>query len=290
MKIEERKERTIDYLREDDPINGQKFMCISFVEPSIDKLSHKESYMFHNFMEHYGHILYIQFCKHHGLKPDSKLNIELDEIYERYTDFKAMKYKEVCEKYEEKFGDESHIRMVKVRGSYPSKAVADMQGKKLRNGDPSFDVFTTEVGKWVPFNPININDIEPEYMEEKMQQLVKTHLEQENKKEELFEERKQKMLEKVKVESKEAVEVLEETDESNKETTNNNKRRKRKDLPPKLKAKLQQQLLDSQIADNCIEIEKIEKTDPVIDDQISIEPLSHSRCIECQCVNCDCDK
>ena len=71
-------EKTIDYLEVDQPINGQQYCCLSFVEPVQDRLAHKESYFFHKFIEHYGHILYLQFCKHHGISPDSKLNIELE--------------------------------------------------------------------------------------------------------------------------------------------------------------------------------------------------------------------
>lgn len=259
-------EEKVDYLTVDPPINGQKFCCISFVEPTVDRLAHKESYIFHKFMEQYGHILYIQFCKHHGLKPDTKMDISLDELYERYTDFKAIKYQELCNEYDEEVDNETHIRAVKVRGSYPSHKVAQMQAKKLRQSDPSFDVFVGQVGYWVPFNPININDVEPEYMEEKMQQLVKTHLDQEQKKDEVFEKRKQDMLEKINVEAKDAVEVLENQDET--EIMKDRRRRKRKELPPKLKEKLQQQLKNSQsmenelvveVPENAIELEQVEE-------------------------------
>jgi hypothetical protein len=245
------KEQEIDYLTVDEPINGQKFCCISFVEPSVDRLAHKESYIFHNFMEQYGHILYIQFCKHHGLKPDSKLNIEMKEVYERYTDFKAIKYAELCKKYDEEIDNETHIRAMKVKGSYPSAAIVG------------------QVGYWVPFNPININDVEPEYLEGEMQQLVKTHLEQEDKKKEVFDKRTETMLQQVKVEGKDAVQILEESDESN---TINAKKRKRKELPPVLKAKLQQQLLDQKIASDCIQIEKVEEhVKQIEDNHIEVE-------------------
>jgi len=253
--MSEIEEKEIDYLTVDEPIQGQKFFCISFVEPSVDRLAHKESYIFHNFMEQYGHILYIQFCKQHGLKPDTSINIELKEIYERYTDFKAIKYKELCLKYDDEINNETHIRALKVRGSYASATIAEAQAKKLRKQEKSFDVFVGQVGYWVPFNPININDVSPEYMEENMQKLVKTHIEQESKKEEVFEKRKKDMLEQVKIDNKKdgVVELIEKSDESNKI----DKTKHKKELPPKLKAKLQQQLLE-QVSENCIEFESEE--------------------------------
>lgn len=276
-------EEKVDYLSVDDSINGQKYCCLSFVEPPIDRLAHKESYIFHNFMKQYGHILYIQFCKHHGLSPDNKLDIKMDELYERYSDFKSMKYKELCEQYSVEIDHETHIRAVKVRGSFPSAKVAEMHAKKLRKQDESFDVFVGQVGYWVPFNPININDVEPEYMEEAMQQLVKTHLEQETKKTEVFEKRKKEMLEKVQVDHKKegAVQVITDPEEEKRM-----KRRKKNQLPPGLKAKLQQQMKGNQSDDNngvslekledCIQLEevkevKVEEKD--LDNHIEIVPV-----------------
>jgi len=278
-------ERNVDYLSVDDPINGQKFCCLSFVEPTTDRLAHKESYIFHKFMEQYGHILYIQFCKHHDLKPDSKLDIKLDELYERYTDFKAMKYKELCEQYSEEIDDETHIRAVKVRGSYPSAQVAQMQAKKLRVSDPTFDVFVGQVGYWVPFNPVNINDVEPEYLEEKMQQLVKSHMDQESKKNEVFEKRKQDMLDKVQVDHKKegAVELL----ETDKKEENKPKRKVMKNkLPPTLKAKLQQQMLANQVPDDCISVEQVDPTPSA--EEVTFEETGRL-CVECHMRECKCE-
>jgi len=94
-----------------------------------------------------------------------------------------------------------------------------------------------------------------------------------------------------------------------------------------LKAKLQQQMLDSQISENCIEIESVgnseineiqvekvekeEKSEPKTDNHISVERKAEpllccgknicvcnqpnlnqnikTRCPECQCTDCNCE-
>ena len=43
-------EKTIDYLKVDVPVPGQSYCCLSFVEPTIDRLAHKESYMMDKFL------------------------------------------------------------------------------------------------------------------------------------------------------------------------------------------------------------------------------------------------
>lgn len=250
----------VDYLEVDKEINGQQFCCLSFVEPTTDRLAHKEAFFFHKFIEHYGHILYIQFCKHHGLKPDASLKIEMEELYDRYADFKAIKYTEVCKEYDTEVNNETHIRAIKVRGSYSSEAAANAQANKLRKSDPSFDVFVGQVGYWVPFNPVNLNDIKPEYMEEKMQELVKAHLDNELKKDELFEQRRSSMMDQIKVETKTEPCVLEEVKEEVKEEEPKHRRKIKKELPPALKTKLQEQMLMFQTNQDAVRDEALAET------------------------------
>ena len=242
--LKEEKEEKVDYLDVDGIVAGQQYCCLSFVEPVVDKLAHKESFIFHKFLGQYSHILYLQFCKLHKIDPTDKLQLDLEDLYERYGDFKAMKYEELCKEYVTEHGDAPHMRMVKVRGSYPSAEIANEKAKGLRLMDANFDVFVGQVGYWIPFNPININDVEPEYIEEGMQSLVKTHLEQERKKEQVFNERKDKMTKQIQEDNAKpsAVQLLEDGDELN----IRKKRRRIQKLPNKVLTKLRQKLKDQQ--------------------------------------------
>lgn len=254
-------ETKIDYLSVDNEISGQKFCCISFCEPSVDKLSHKESYIFNHFVKQFSHILYLQWCKHHKISPDSELEINNQEIYDRYTDFKAIKYKELCEQYQKETNNENHTRIVKVRGSYNSLDEAKAKAKRLRVEDEQFDVFVGQVGAWIPFNPVNINDVSPEYIEEKMQDLVKTHIQQEQHKEEIFNKRKNDMIEQVKVDNKKegAIQLLENTNKKKKVVKNK--------LPDDIKTKLQKRLLESQSKEDNITKEDIETFIDTMDEE-----------------------
>ena len=42
----------IDYLQEDDIINGQQYCCLSFVEPTEEVEKHLEVYIFNQFLKH----------------------------------------------------------------------------------------------------------------------------------------------------------------------------------------------------------------------------------------------
>ena len=42
----------IDYLQEDEIINGQQYCCLSFVEPAEETEKHLEIYIFNQFLKH----------------------------------------------------------------------------------------------------------------------------------------------------------------------------------------------------------------------------------------------
>ena len=105
----------------------------------------------------------------------------------------TVNYTNLMNKYIEKYGNKTCLRGIKVRGSYRTLEQARKRAKQLQQSDRNFNVFVGEVGKWGPFNPININDVSAEYMEEQLNQLVHANTEELSKKEELFHERKQKL-------------------------------------------------------------------------------------------------
>jgi hypothetical protein len=237
----DQEEPKVDYLSEDVAVNGQAYCCVSFVEPSPDRLAHKESYIMDKFLSQYTQILYLQFCKRHELQADAEFAWDNTELYDRYIDFKAIKYEDLKKEYSATIKNETHERVFKVRGSYHDLVSANKKGKQLQKSDPNFNVFTVPVGMWGPFNPVNINDIDPEYMEEQMQTLVKTHLEQEDHKTQVFKERKIAMMKNVKLDHSkpDAMKVLENSDESKRLPL---RKKKTNVLHPDVKAKLQKQL------------------------------------------------
>ena len=114
--------------------------------------------------------------------------------------------------------------------------------------------------------------IEPEYLEEKMQQLVKGHLDNEKLKEDLFEQRRLTMLEQIKIDTKTEKELQEEKNDdvdtnniekSEKSEESKQKRKKRKELPPELKSKLQEQMKMFQCNEDNVRSEHIQSLQEV---------------------------
>lgn len=241
---------TIDYLKVDDPISGQAWCCMSFVEPTVDRLAHKESYMMDKFISQYSQILYLQFCKRHDIKPDGEYKWDLHELYDRYSDFKSIKYKELSNEYDKMVDHETNRRIVKFRGVYPTSDIAQKKAESLREKDPTFHVFVGQVGYWLPFNPVDIDDIDPVYLEQEMQMLVKTHMDQEKEKDKLFDERREEMMKSVKLDNSrsDAIQIIENSDESSKRP------RKVAGLPAGVKEKLQKRMADNQILEEEIPV------------------------------------
>lgn len=85
---------------------------------------------------------------------------------------------------------------LKIRGVFDTKDEADNHAKKLQKLDPHFDIFLTEVGKWLLLPPEleKIDDIR--YQEPYLNELIKGHRESQILAKQLFEQRKTAIMEK----------------------------------------------------------------------------------------------
>lgn len=167
-----------DYLEIDPPIIGQKYFCISFAEPLKDVFEEREFFFFKEFIEPMFDKYHNYFCSHYGITPsvENPPKINYDEIKEDYKTFKVGNYEKLNDTFSSNNNNKTTIRSLKVRGSYNDIDSARDRAKKLQASDPKFNVFVGEVGYWIPFNPVNINDIEPEYLEQEMNELIKSHI------------------------------------------------------------------------------------------------------------------
>ena len=124
------------------------------------------------------------------------------KLFEEYIGFKSVNYPDLIETYINKYGNKTCIRGIKVRGSYKTLEEARTRAKELQINDQSFNVFVGSVGCWCPFNPVNINDVKPEYLNNKLNQIVHNQIEDIDKKAEIFNQRKRKLVNKRKVNKK----------------------------------------------------------------------------------------
>ena len=83
---------------------------------------------------------------------------------------------------------------IKIRGVFEKYDDACDHAKKLQSIDPNFNIYVGEVGKWLPFNP-DVNVIQTsEYLNEGLNDMMKSYHENQDKANLLHEKRKNEML------------------------------------------------------------------------------------------------
>jgi hypothetical protein len=162
-----------DYLEVDDPINGQSYVCLSFVSPE-DIMQNREAFNTAKFLQ----------------SVSKEQDKDFKYFYNLYTDF--------CYKYSDKLqGDfdkendlKTNVRGVKVRGVYQTEQEARRRAKSLQSRDSSFNVFIGPVGYWLPWNPCADKVQDEEFMNEELNNMIKKYKENEINKDKLYEEEK----------------------------------------------------------------------------------------------------
>tara|TARA_B100000900_G_scaffold414007_1_gene439416 strand:+ start:1063 stop:1881 length:819 start_codon:yes stop_codon:yes gene_type:complete len=127
---------TEDYLDIDPPINGQNYVCLSFVSPE-DVIEDRHAFNVSKYLQSIA-------------KSEDK---EFDKLMSQYTDF-CYKHEDSLQKeFDERNNFKTSVRGIKVRGVYQSKQEAEMRAGKLHKSDSNFHVFVGQVGYWLPWNP-----------------------------------------------------------------------------------------------------------------------------------------
>ena len=164
MSIEE------DFLEVDQPIAGQNFVCISFISPE-KVIKQKEIF----FMNHF--LLDL-------LKDDKKreyiLNMDLNKldyskVSEMIEDFRIVNEKRINDLFDEETDFKTSIRGVKVRGIYDTLKEARVRASLLQKRDPKFNVFVGQCGYWLPWDPSSTDEIDAEYQEKQLNELMKNY-------------------------------------------------------------------------------------------------------------------
>ena len=196
----------VDYLKEDPIISGQEVALISFVEPKQQRLlQNKESFIATRFLK--GFIEeYKQAIEYKTLNPDVELSEEvqkkLDISYENIRDkyYEYQKYN--LTQLENEFNKEHNKNKVptvtgfKVRGVYPNQLVTSGKVKELQQLEPAINVYCAPVGKWIPYIPLNDQEIKSEYQTEQLNELLGKKEDEHIKKELEYEHRKMDLIKK----------------------------------------------------------------------------------------------
>ena len=200
----------VDLLSEDPPVANQKFCCVSFLSPE-KLLKQREMYFFNEFVKQWPlnkamdkFTKFVSFIayKYHLKFEDVVKDLEsftMEEQKNLFGEFTIEdEYKTFLDKHEDKLQeefDEKHnfqtsVRGIKVRGCYNSQKEAELRAKTLREWeDGAHEIYTGQVGYWMPFHPEAYKTGRVEYLEPELNQLMHEKIENEKKAKEAFDQR-----------------------------------------------------------------------------------------------------
>ena len=198
----------VDLCEEDATIPSQKFVCISFISPE-KVLKQREQYIFEKFVQQWEFSKSIEkfgdFMNFISFKYKLKLDDIMADMKEYVTEEKkhlksylvADDFKNFMDKNEERLTEDfnkqnefqTSVRGIKIRGAYSSQAETELRAKKLRESDPSHDIFVGPVGVWMPWDPDAYKTGRVEFMEEELNQLHHEKLKNEEKAKQEFDQR-----------------------------------------------------------------------------------------------------
>jgi hypothetical protein len=219
--------RERDFLDQDAPLRGQKYVCLSFLSPE-DVILDKNVYMAHKFLGNIsadiGDLLTNLGAKFAEVAEVQDMMRALRDRYSYLHDEAAMQaqfeaYKAANAGLEDEYARDhdfqTSIRGIKVRGAYDTLPEAENRVKQIAKFDDKFDVYIGEVGCWCPWSPHPDEITDSVYSETQLNTLMKAYHENVAKKDELHMLRKEYFVDeaKRKVENAKLVQVIAEEEE-----------------------------------------------------------------------------
>lgn len=192
-----------DFLDQDPPLRGQKYVCLSFISPE-DVIKKKEVFFFEHFIQDFAGAMNEFFEKLGEKYQDDKLTLESikeryacvfskDSIVDEYNYFINNHTSSLEEEYFEKNDFQTTIRGIKVRGVFDTLKEAEVRAQVLKRIDDKFNVYVAEVGCWCPWSP-NPDEIQDqEYAESHLNTLMKNYKENQDKRDYFYQERKREL-------------------------------------------------------------------------------------------------
>ena len=162
-----------DYLEVDDPINGQSYVCLSFVSPE-NMIQNKEAFKTAKFLQ--------------SIAKEKEKDFKY--FYNQYNDFMYKHHDSIQRDFDKDNKMKTNIRGVKVRGVFQTEEEARRKAKSLQVRDSSFNVFIGPVGYWLPWDPCADNVAEEEFMNDQLNEMIKKYKENEINKDKLYEDDK----------------------------------------------------------------------------------------------------
>jgi hypothetical protein len=188
----EKNPKYVDLCDEDPIIAGQKFVCVSFISPETI-LKKRELFLFNQFVKQWDMNKSMNKFSDFLSFLSVKYNIVSDNLIKDYNEFikeeeKLIKassqvveddYKNFIDKEEDRLNErfnkdnsfQTSVRGIKVRGSFPTQEEAEKNCKKLRQNDPSHDIYVAPCGVWLPWEPTYYKLDKVDYLEPELNRL-----------------------------------------------------------------------------------------------------------------------
>ncbi len=185
-----------DFLEVDQPIPGQNYSCISFISPE-KVVKQKEVF----FMKKFLLDLLTNEKKREYLLNLDPAKLSYEKVNDMVEDFRINGEKKVNEEFDEIVDFRTSTRGVKIRGTYDTLKEARVRAKILQRKDPKFNVFIGQVGYWLPWDPASTDEIEAEYQEKQLNELMKNYKINAESRDMFYQEDKQRKLEEARKEN-----------------------------------------------------------------------------------------
>lgn len=197
-----------DWLREDPPITGQSFACLSYIAPEHIVKQYDE-YCFEQFLKRWNFNksieTFVQFLNFASFK--YKISVDdLHEDFKEFVDAERTKLQETNitedlktfisenrEQLENSFdvdhNFQTRTRGVKIRGVFSTAEEAKMHARDLHEADQGISIHITEVGKWVALDSTESKSVQ--YKETELNTLMEEKEKSDIKAKALFDKRVQ---------------------------------------------------------------------------------------------------
>lgn len=168
----------VDHLKEDDPIPGQNYVAVSFVNPEA-VIARKDAFATKLFLKSRCDGLEEMLTELASLSEDGKtLAGAFRSRHSEWLDsgvteaafdaFMDDNQEMINSRYSEEHGGVCCTRGIKVRGVYETLEAAKGRCQLLQAEDRTHDVFVMSVGKWCPWNPAARSMEEVKYAESEL--------------------------------------------------------------------------------------------------------------------------
>lgn len=195
-----------DFLDQDPPIRGQKYVCLSFISPE-EVLRKKDEFFFSSYLTNFSEELnqlwgtMLDVHKDNIDFTDSLRSIRnryehlftVDTLSNDLNYFTNSNGERLEGEFYEKNNFQTSMRGLKVRGTYDTMREAQIRAQVLKRIDDKFNVYIAEVGCWCPWSPNPEEIADQEFAETQLNTLMKKYQENQQQKDEFYSTRKDRM-------------------------------------------------------------------------------------------------